>query len=74
MAGSGRYSLRDLAVHYRSPGSWLVKVKALDTEGAVPVILFAAGDGYLSALLSADKLVKAGKWTTDRYPGKAWAR
>ena len=74
LAGQGRYKARDLAVHYRGPADWLVKVKALDSEAPAPVILFAAGESYMKALIAAEARVARGQWKADQHPGQAWAR
>jgi hypothetical protein len=73
-AGVGRYALRDYSVIYLGPGSWRAKIKALDREAALPVILFADGDSHAACLLAAERAVKAERWRTDQYPGKGWAR
>lgn len=74
VAGKGRYQLRELAVIYKGPGHWLAKVKALDTQDACPVILFASAETYLEALTRANHFVGRSAWRPDQYPGQNWAR
>ena len=72
--GKGRYHLRELSVIYKGPGQWLAKVKALDTQDALPVIIFASADSHLAAFRRADYCVRMGYWKKDQYPGDNWAR
>ena len=74
MRGEGRYALRDLFLFFKAPGVWRARVKALDKDNAMPVILFADGPSFAVALKAAERAVKAARWTNDRYPGKQWAR
>ena len=73
MKGNGRYHLRELSILFKAPGHWLAKVKALDTQDAVPVIIFGSAETHLDAFRRADYCVRMGYWKPDRYPGTNWA-
>jgi hypothetical protein len=72
--GRDRYVCRDFTVLYRGPRDWLGKVKALDTEGGQPVILFAGGTSWANAVSKLGRGVADGRWKPDVYPGRQWAR